>query len=174
MESESINFNAIIAIIGALLTVAIKMFDVIASWKKSRESERRTALEIDLAIKDVEFINGWLAAVGQSSDAQEREARKKIALGHLDGLMQTYQQSRSVEPPQLEKAGKKSNTWFYVISGFLGFGIIGLFIDDNDEFSLQYFQQNLDQDTLIGFGFILIIWVYFLINSRFFERFRRR
>ncbi len=60
-----------------------------------------------------------------------------------------------------------SNKWFYVISTFFGLAILGLFIDDNDNWSLTYFQNNMDMDTIIGFSFILIVWIYFLLNSHF-------
>jgi len=174
MDTDSVSISAVIGVVGALLTVIIKLFDVIASWKKSRESERRSAHEIDQAIKDVDFFNRWLDAVKKTTNEQEWQARREVALTHLDLLMHGYRDYRDETAQPVEPPRRKGNAWFYVISVFLLFGILGLFVDDNGEFSLQYFSQNLDQDTLIGFGFIFLIWVYFLINSRFFDRIRNR
>ena len=64
----------------------------------------------------------------------------------------------------------KNNKLIYAISVFLALAILGMFIDDNDECSLIYFQNNLDTDTVIGLGFFLVIWVYFLSNSSILDR----
>lgn len=175
METDSISLTAIIGIIGAILTVFIKLFDAINSWKKSRENDLRVKKEIDHTIKEVEFINRWLEAVDHSTSDKELASRRSVALDHLDNLMVNYQNYCSEEKiePTYSNA-KKGNKWFYAISVFLGMGVLGLFVDDNDDWSIIYFQENLDSDTLLGFGLLLIIWVYFLINSSFFDKVRGR
>ena len=175
METDGISITAIVGIIGAILTVFIKLFDAINSWKKSRETSNRVKREIDHTIKEVSFINNWVEAVKNSSNGEALEARREVALGYLDGLMQTYENYSSLEktePAYTEP--QKGDKWFYAISVFLVLGVLGLFVDDEDNWSMTYFQQNLDTDTLVGFGFILAVWVYFLINSRLFENYKKR
>lgn len=142
---------------------------------KNRENDLRVKKEIDHTIKEVEFINRWLEAVDNSSSDKELESRRSVALSHLDSLMLAYQNYCSEEKfePAYTKP-KKSNKWFYAISVFLGMGVLGLFVDDEGNWSITYFQNNLDSDTLLGFGFLLVIWVYFLINSSFFDKRRDR
>ncbi len=168
METESVNFAAIIGIVGAILTVFIKFFDVLGSWRKSRKQDVKIKKEIDQTIKEVEFINGWLTAINNASTNQEGEKRRRIALNRLDHLMSNYQHYCRAETAEKTPTTEGvSNKWFYVISTFFGLAILGLFIDDKDNWSLTYFQNNMDTDTIIGFSFILIVWIYFLLNSHF-------
>ncbi|MBL4711805.1 MAG: hypothetical protein JKX75_04800 [Gammaproteobacteria bacterium] len=173
MEADSVSMTAIVGIIGAILTVFIKLFDVINSWKKSRKDDIRVKKEIDDTLKEVEFINGWLTAVNNSTNDKERNARRNIALNRLDNLMSHYQSYCSVEKiePTIADA-TKGNKGFYAMSVFLGLVILGLFVDDEDNWSMTYFQNNLDSDTLLVFGIFFVIWIYFLFNSRFYSKIR--
>ncbi|MCR8922079.1 hypothetical protein NO559_04810 [Dasania sp. GY-MA-18] len=171
MESETLSLTAIIGTIGAVLTVLIKLFDMISSWKKTRDKDKQVNKEIDHTLKEIEFINGWLAAVGKANSDADNQQRQTIALKRLDQLMQSYQQycrGEKQAPPQLQ--AQKGNGWFYAISIFMLLAVMGLFVDDNDDWSLQAFQHNMDSDAAIGLAFFLMIWVYFFINSRFFKR----
>tara|TARA_R110000868_G_scaffold391396_4_gene661526 strand:- start:47429 stop:47974 length:546 start_codon:yes stop_codon:yes gene_type:complete len=171
MESETLGLTAIIGTIGAVLTVLIKLFDMISSWKKTRDKAKQVNKEIDHTLKEIEFINGWLAAVDKVSTAEDVKQRQSIALKRLDQLMQSYQhycRGEKLPPPQLQS--EKGNGWFYAISAFMLLAIMGMFVDDNDEWSLQAFKHNMDSDAAIGLGFFLFVWVYFFINSRFFKR----
>ncbi|PCI07474.1 MAG: hypothetical protein COB77_04585 [Gammaproteobacteria bacterium] len=175
METDSVGLTAIVGIIGAILTVLIKLFDVLGSWKKSRENDRIVKKEIDYTIREVEFINGWLTAVNNSSSDKERELRRNIALGHLDNLMSNYQNYCAPKKVGVTSTeSKKSNKWFYALSVFLVMSILGMFVDDEDNWSITYFQNSFDQDTIIGLGFFLMVWVYFLLNSSFISKYRNK
>lgn len=175
MEAEGISLAAMIGIVGAILTVLIKFFDVLDSWKKSRKNNLKVKKEIDDTIKEVEFINGWLTAVNSATKHEEGEKRRSIALNRLDHLMSNYQRYCHSETAEKMDKGEEgaSNKWFYVISAFLGLAILGLFVDDNDNWSFVHFQNNLDSDTVVGFVFIFVVWFYFLWNSRFMRKSRR-
>lgn len=172
MEGDSLSLTAIIGIIGALLTVLIKLFDAISSWKKSRDSEVKEKRGIDQVNKEVNFINTWLSAVSNAATGNELESRKSLALARLDQLMESNkaQMSQAEKLRTVVTDKPKSNTGFYAMSIFLVFAILGLFIDEEDNYSLNYFYENLDSETLLGFIFFLAIWVYFLINSKFFSK----
>ena len=169
MEAESVNIAAVIGIVGAILTVLIKFFDVLGSWRKSRRSDLKVKKGIDDTIKEVEFINGWLTAINSTSNNEEGDKRRGIALNRLDHLMSNYQRYCHDDTAEKTSIGSdgRSNKWFYVISAFFGMAIFGLFVDDEDNWSLSTFQNNLDTDTMIGFVLIFVVWLYFLLNSRF-------
>ena len=175
MESDSISVTALIGIVGALLTVFIKLFDAISSWKKSRDTSARERLEIQHTAEEVSFIQSWLEAVANSTDGAELESRRHIALKRLDHLMGAYQQHNFPEKQPSQQIApktraKNNDKGFYAISIFLVLGILGLFIDDEGEFSTSYFMMNIDTDAILGFSFFLAIWVYFLVTSSFFHK----
>ena len=93
-----------------------------------------------------------------------------MALGRLDQLMHSYKTYCQEEKLPIEAAApKKNNKWFYAMSTFLVLMVMGMFIDDDGEWSLSYFQHEFDSDAITGLIFFLIIWVYFYINSAFFK-----
>lgn len=170
MESEAISLTAIIGTIGAIITALIKLLETLKSWKENRDDDKRIKKEIDHTLKEIDFINNWLGTVNKACDEESFQERQNTALKRLDHLMATYQQYCQEDKPAPAEPvkSKKGNGWFYAISIFLGLAIMGMFVDDNDNWSLTYFQQNFDSDSLIGLIFFLFIWVYFYINSSFF------
>ena len=171
MGESGMSWGAALGLIGATLTVLIKLFDVLESWRKSRKDDRRVKTGIDHSIKEVEFINGWLEALDKSSDDQERETRRRTALMRLDGLMENYQSYCSTDNVVASApASQKNNKAFYAISIFLVMGILGLFTDDDGNWSLESFAQNMDSDTALGLAIFAALWAYFFRNSRFYEQ----
>ncbi len=171
MDGDGASINAIIAVIGAILAVSIKFFDAIGFWKKSRDKNLLEEKQANQTFAEIKLIKSWLEAVSSSADGAELESRRKLALTRLDNLMTNYQVS--IQPQENIKVvskNKKNNTWFYVMSAFLAVAILGMFVDDEDELSINYFLENLDTDTIIGFCFVLIVWVYFLVTSSFFKK----
>lgn len=174
MESEGMNITAIIAVAGGVLTILIRFFDVLDSWRKSRKNDFRVKKELDGTIKEIEFINGWLAAVSSAANNEEGDKRRGIALTRLDFLMSHYQRCCHLDKEEKISASKEgSNKWFYVISTFFGLAILGLFVDEEDNWSLASFQTNFDTDSMIGLGFIFVVWIYFLLNSSFVNQSRK-
>lgn len=169
---EGLSFASIVGIVGGLCTVLIKLFDLISSWKKSRDEAIQTRREIDQAQKEVEFISTWMKAVEQSTEGEELVMRKQNALRQLDQLM-ALNEGHVLEAQQKvdkETAKPRSNTGFYVMTAFMLALTAGLFIDDEDNFSIDYFTATVDVDTVIGWSIFMVIWVYFLVNSKWFKR----
>ncbi len=172
MENDSINITAIISIIGAILTLFIKLFDVISSWRKSRIESIRLKKGIDGAIKEVEFINTWFSAIENSQDESVKQERQKTALEELDILMSKYKKLtlKTIEN-QIDSRAKKNDKWFYAMTTFLLLGILGMFVDNEGVWSLKTFTNNWDSDTITGLIFLLIIWVYFFLNSNLYQKY---
>ena len=174
MDGGGTSINAIIAVIGAFLAVSIKFFDAVGSWKKSRDKNQLEKKEANHTFEEIKLIKTWLEAVSSSADGAELESRRKLALTRLDNLMTNYQKNNQPQENiiniQAVSDKKKSNTWFYVMSAFLAVAILGMFVDEEDELSMNYFLANLDTDAIIGFSFVLIVWVYFLVTSSFFKK----
>ncbi len=171
MESESLNISTIISIIGGILAVLIKLFDVINGWKKSRENNYKLEKSMEHNIRAVSFINNWVEAVNNSATDNERKSRQKTALQHLDQLMENYKKSPGTQTVLDEKTvQKKDNKLFYAMSIFMMMAVGGLFVDDEDNWSTSYFMENLDTDTLLGFGLFFALWVYFFVNSDWYQR----
>ncbi len=171
MEESGMSLGAVLGLIGATLTVLIKLFDVLDSWRKNRKDDRRIKTGIDHSIKEIEFINGWLEAVGKSSDDHERETRRRAALMRLDGLMENYRNYCSTDNAELvATASQKNNKAFYALSIFLAMAVLGLFTDDNGDWSLASFEQNMDSDTVLGLAVFAALWAYFFRVSRIYEQ----
>ncbi len=171
MESESLNISTIISIVGGMLAVLIKLFDVISGWKKSREDNYKFKKEMEHNIQAVSFINNWVEAVNNSATENERQSRQKTALQHLDQLMGNYQKPSNTQTALSENASrKKDNKLFYAMSIFMLMAVGGLFVDNEDNWSTSYFMENLDTDTLLGFGLFFALWVYFFVRSNWYQR----
>ncbi len=171
MEADSLSISTIISIIGGILAVLIKLFDVINGWKKSRENNYKLEKGIQHNIEAVSFINSWVEAVNSSATDKERDTRQQVALQHLDHLMENYQKPPGTQTALDEKTDqKKDNKLFYAMSVFLFMAVAGLFVDDDDNWSASYFVENLDSDTALGFGLFFALWVYFFVNSNWYQR----
>jgi len=169
METASIS---IAAAFGAILTVIIKFFDAIRSWRSSRNKDHLIKKEIDYALKEIEFINNWLLATNNTSSGKERDIRHETALKHLDNLMTNYQNYCSPKKTaQIAVETSKSDGWFYAMSSFFILLVLSIFVDENDKWALSNVQENLNTDSLLALSVFFLIWIYFLINSKLYKNY---
>lgn len=164
---------ALFGLIGAIVAAAPGMLGVLAAWLKNRDSISQAMRNIELAKAEVEFISAWLE-VSAGLDADESlEHRREQARTRLDRLMQVNEgevKRREVETAARTDAGKTRHLGFYIYSGFFFAMLLGSAVNDQDDFSLDYFMQEMAGDggvVILVFGIPwLIVFVKYLRSRR--------
>jgi hypothetical protein len=167
LEGSATNI-ALLGLIGAIVAAAPGLLGVLATWVKNRDDISRAMRNLELAKTEVEFISAWLE-VSAGLDADESlEHRREQARTRLDRLMQVNEvevERREVEKTARTEVGKTSHLGFYIYSGFFFAMLLGSGIDDQDEFSFEYFKQEMAGEGGVVILLFGIVWLVLFVKS---------
>ncbi|MEH6651515.1 MAG: hypothetical protein V7707_15925 [Motiliproteus sp.] len=156
---------AMFGLVGALLGAVPGILGVFFTWLRNRDSVQRSLKKVELAQAEVELIGSWLTVVSKLDDDDFLQQKQQTARDRLDGLMASIdaQLERDVVDTVAQRKPQRS-LGFYIYSGFFFAMLLGTAVDDNDDFSWDYFAAAIVGED----GFILLLfalpWLYLLVK----------
>lgn len=157
---------ALFGLVGALLGAIPGILGVFFNWLRNRDSVQRSLKKVELAQAEVELIGSWLSVVSKLDDEAYFQQKQQTARERLDGLMGSIdiEIERAVVDPSEQRKPQRS-LGFYIYSGFFIALLLGTAVNDNDDFSWDYFTAAIVGEE----GFILLLfalpWLYLLAKQ---------